>query len=46
VLKNGSPQRETIVLLKGLAEDDRQDEKLQSTAKQVAAALQKRQNLR
>ena len=46
VLKNGSPQRETIVLLKGLAEDDRQDEKLQSTARQVAAALQKKQNLR
>jgi hypothetical protein len=46
VLKNGSPQRETIVLLKGLAEDDRQDEKLQSAAKQVAAALQKRLNLR
>jgi HEAT repeat protein len=45
-LKNGSPQRETIVLLKGLAEDDRQDEKLQNTAKQVAAVLQKRQNLR
>jgi HEAT repeat protein len=45
-LKNGSPQRETIVLLQGLAEDDRQDEKLQKTAKQVAAALQKKQNLR
>jgi hypothetical protein len=45
-LKNGSPQRETIVLLRGLADDDRQEEKLQHTAKQVADALQKKQNLR
>ena len=41
-LRNGSPQRETIVLLSGLAEDDDQDEKLRGAARSVAAALKKR----
>ena len=45
-LKNGSPQRETIVLLSGLAEDDDQDEKLRTTARQVAAALTKKSRAR
>ena len=38
-LKNGSPQRETILLLNGLADDDEQDADLRKTAKAVAAAL-------
>ena len=45
-LKNGSPQRETILLLNGLAEDDEQDGELRKTAKAVAVALQKRANTR
>jgi hypothetical protein len=46
VLKNGSPQRETILLLNGLGDDDEQDADLRKTAKAVAAALQKRANTR
>ena len=45
-LKNGSPQRETILLLNGLADDDEQDGELRKTAKAVAVALQKRANTR
>ena len=45
-LKNGSPQRETIVLLNGLAQDDEQDEKLRATARQVATALTKKSRAR
>ena len=41
-LKNGSPQRETIVLLNGLAEDDEQEPELRRTARAVAADLRKR----
>ena len=41
-LKNGSPQRETILLLNGLAGDDEQEDDVRKTAKTVAAALQKR----
>jgi HEAT repeat protein len=41
-LKNGSPQRETILLLNGLGDDDDQDADLRKTAKAVAAALTKR----
>ena len=44
VLKNGSPQRETILLLNGLADDDEQDGELRKTARAVAIALQKRAN--
>ena len=43
-LKNGSPQRETILVLNGLADDDEQDGELRKTAKAVAVALQKRAN--
>ena len=45
-LKNGSPQRETIQLLNGLADDDEQEGELRKTAKAVAAALKKRADTR
>jgi len=45
-LKNGSPQRETILLLNGLAGDDEQEDDVRKTAKTVAAALQKRASAR
>ena len=41
-LKNGSAQRETIMILSGLAEDEEQEQDLRKTAKTVAAALTKR----
>ncbi|CAN5224827.1 hypothetical protein BH18ACT12_BH18ACT12_00930 [soil metagenome] len=41
-LRNGSPQRETIVLLNGLAEDDEQEAELRKAARTVAAELKKR----
>jgi len=41
-LKNGSPQRETIVLLEGLAADDKADAELRRTAGGVAQALRRR----
>ena len=41
-LRNGSAQRETIVLLNGLAEDDDEDAELRKTARAVAADLKKR----
>ena len=41
-LKNGSPQRETILILNGMADDDEQEAELRKTAKTVAAALTKR----
>ena len=41
-LKNGSPQRETILLLNGLADDDEQENDVRKTARTVVAALQKR----
>ena len=41
-LKNGTPQRDTIVLLEGIAEDDDEDRELRATAKRVAAGLRKR----
>jgi HEAT repeat protein len=41
-LRNGSPQRETIVLLSGLAEDDDQETELRNSARTVAAELRKR----
>ena len=42
-LKNGSPQRETIVLLEGLAEDDEADAQLRKAAAGVAQQLKRRQ---
>ena len=41
-LRNGSPQRETVVLLNGLAEDDEQEAELRKAARTVAAELRKR----
>jgi HEAT repeat protein len=41
-LRNGSPQRETIVLLSGLAEDDEQEPELRNAARTVAGDLKKR----
>ena len=45
-LKNGSPQRDTIVLLNGLAGDDDQERELRETARKVAAALKKKADTR
>jgi len=45
-LKNGSPQRETIVLLSGLAEDDEQSRELRETARKIAAQLTKKSRAR
>jgi hypothetical protein len=41
-LKNGSPQRETIVLLEGLGEDDEADAELRRAAASVAQQLKRR----
>ena len=41
-LRNGSPQRETIVLLRGLADDEDQDTERRNAARTVAADLKKR----
>ena len=41
-LRHGSPQRETIVLLNGLAEDDEQELELRNAARMTAAELKKR----
>ena len=41
-LKNGSAHRDTIALLEGLADDDRQERELRETAAKVAAALKKK----
>ena len=42
-LKNGSPQRETIVLLEGIAEDDEADAQLRKAAAGVAQQLKRKQ---
>ena len=39
---NGSPQRETIVLLSGLADDEDQEQELRNAARTVAGELRKR----
>ena len=41
-LKNGSPQRESIVLLEGLAQDDEADAELRRAAASVAQQLKRR----
>jgi hypothetical protein len=41
-LRNGSPQRDTIVLLAGIVEDDEADRTLREAARKVAAALTKK----
>ena len=45
-LKNGSPQRETIVLLSGIANDDDQSRDVRETAGKVAALLTKKSRTR
>jgi HEAT repeat protein len=41
-LKNGSPQRDTIVILDGLAANEDEDRALRATAKRVAELLRKK----
>ena len=41
-LKNGSPQQDTITLLKGLSDDDELDGELRRSAGKVAESLRKR----
>src|SRR6184192_3837522 len=41
-LKNGSPQRDTIVILEGLAGDDEADRELRAAAKRVTEMLKKK----
>jgi hypothetical protein len=45
-LRNGSPQRDTVVLLQGIAEEDGLERDLRETAAKVAAGLEKRANAR
>jgi hypothetical protein len=45
-LRNGSPQRETIVLLEGIAGDDEADAQLRKTAAGVAQQLKQKQQKR
>jgi HEAT repeat protein len=45
-LRNGSPQRETVVLLNGLADQDDADAELRKTARAVAGELRKRAGAR
>ena len=42
-LRNGSPQRETIVLLEGIADDDEADAQLRKAAATVAQQLKQKQ---
>ena len=41
-LRNGTPQRDTIQLLEGIAESDEEDAELRKTARVVIAALKKK----
>jgi hypothetical protein len=41
-LNHGSPERETILILNALADDDEQDRELRATAKKVAEQLRKK----
>jgi HEAT repeat protein len=45
-LKNGSPQRDTIVLLEGIAGDDENDADLRQSARKVAEQLNRRARAR
>jgi HEAT repeat protein len=45
-LRNGSPQRDTVVLLEHLADDDDERRELRATAKRVAQDLRKRSQTR
>ena len=44
-LKNGTPARETIVILRGLADTDEEDRQLRDTAGKIATFLQKKANV-
>jgi hypothetical protein len=41
-LRNGSPHRDTIALLSGLADDDRQEQALRDAAAKVSATLRRK----
>jgi hypothetical protein len=45
-LRNGSPQRDTIVLLQGIAEEEGLERDVRQTAAKVAAGLEKRARAR
>jgi hypothetical protein len=45
-LRNGSPQRDTIVLLQGIAEEEGLDREIQQAAAKVAAGLEKKARAR
>jgi len=45
-LKNGSPARETIVLLAGLAQADDEDRQLRESAQKIAAFLTKKSRVK
>ena len=45
-LRNGSPQRDTVVLLQGIADEDGLERDLRETAAKVAAGLEKRAKMR
>jgi HEAT repeat protein len=45
-LDHGSPQRETILLLSSLAEDDEQDRELRAASRKIGEALRKRAAVR
>ena len=45
-LRNGSPQRDTLILLQGLSEEERLDRGVKEMASKVAAGLEKRANTR
>ena len=44
-LKNGTAARETIAILRGLADSDDEDRQLKETAEKIAALLQKKANV-
>jgi hypothetical protein len=41
-LRNGTPQRDTIQILEGIADDDEEDAELRKAARAVAALLVKK----
>jgi hypothetical protein len=45
-LRNGSPQRDTIVLLQGIAEEEGLERDVRQTAAKVAAGLERRARMR
>ena len=45
-LRNGSPQRDTVVLLQGIADEDGLERDLRETAAKVAAGLEKKAKTR